>query len=330
MNQPLEQRYRRLLRLYPADYRVEHEEELVGVLLDCAEPGSDRPTVRATVDLLRGALRCRLIRAGRVYNGAAWRDAAALMALLLTGCALVGFGQFDGLAQVVFWESLEPGSVLSLGDWETVVFPLVAWVLALAALVAGGRRIRIAAAVLVAAAPVVAQLLVPYRAELRFLEFEFVNRFIAESLLIVVLLAVAAPRRQLWRLLGRLRAIALVAVSVGYLVVAAVWLDGSRELFSAGPVTDLVLKWSALVLMAALIFGFRTAGCHRAWLLLAAYFLLDATIDIARNVFEVDQSLVTDRLVELVLAPVLFLGVMWLGARRIRSRDSTRPPSTPA
>lgn len=40
---PLEGRYRRLLRWYPADHRAAHEDEMIGVLLDDAEPGRERP-----------------------------------------------------------------------------------------------------------------------------------------------------------------------------------------------------------------------------------------------------------------------------------------------
>jgi threonine/homoserine/homoserine lactone efflux protein len=69
----LEQRYRQVSRLFPADWRAEHEEELIGTLLDAAEPGRRVPTAAEAVDLVRGAL---------VLRGRAWlrRLAATLSA----------------------------------------------------------------------------------------------------------------------------------------------------------------------------------------------------------------------------------------------------------
>lgn len=74
----LEDRYRRLLRWYPADHRREHEDEMVGVLLAAAEPGQTRPAARDAFDLARGGLGIRLRRAPQ----AGWHDAAALLGVI--------------------------------------------------------------------------------------------------------------------------------------------------------------------------------------------------------------------------------------------------------
>lgn len=60
---PLERRYRRLLKLLPANHRVARGEELLGLLLDL-DHGRTRPTVRQTAGILGLALRLRLGAAG--------------------------------------------------------------------------------------------------------------------------------------------------------------------------------------------------------------------------------------------------------------------------
>ncbi|GAA1739373.1 hypothetical protein [Luedemannella helvata] len=60
MTSPLERRYRLLLRAYPAAYRTERGDEIVGVLLDLAPPGRAWPTVGDAADLVGSGLRRRL------------------------------------------------------------------------------------------------------------------------------------------------------------------------------------------------------------------------------------------------------------------------------
>jgi hypothetical protein len=52
----LEQRYRRLLKWYPAAYRQENDEELTAVLMACARAGQRRPGLVASVDLIKSGL----------------------------------------------------------------------------------------------------------------------------------------------------------------------------------------------------------------------------------------------------------------------------------
>lgn len=56
----LERRYRRLLACYPRAFRRENSEEILAVLLACAQDGQRRPGFAASADLIRGALRMRL------------------------------------------------------------------------------------------------------------------------------------------------------------------------------------------------------------------------------------------------------------------------------
>jgi hypothetical protein len=56
----LEHGYRRLLAWYPKWFRQENEEEILAVLMACAQDDQTRPSREATIDLLKGAARMRL------------------------------------------------------------------------------------------------------------------------------------------------------------------------------------------------------------------------------------------------------------------------------
>jgi len=86
----LERGYRRLLACYPRRFRRENEEEILAVLMACAQDGQARPSLEATVDLLKGAARMRL-RPGPGQPRAVfaairlmWAGAAAELAALIT------------------------------------------------------------------------------------------------------------------------------------------------------------------------------------------------------------------------------------------------------
>jgi hypothetical protein len=86
----LEHGYRRLLACYPKAFRRENEEEILAVLMACAQDGQTRPSLEASIDLLKGAARMRLRpRAGQprtVFAAARlmWAGAAAELAALIT------------------------------------------------------------------------------------------------------------------------------------------------------------------------------------------------------------------------------------------------------
>jgi hypothetical protein len=56
----LEHGYRRLLAWYPRWFRLQNEEEILAVLMACAQDGQTRPSLEAAADLLKGAARMRL------------------------------------------------------------------------------------------------------------------------------------------------------------------------------------------------------------------------------------------------------------------------------
>ena len=79
----LEGSYRRLLRWYPSSYRTRHEEEILGVLMDAAQPGQRRPGARESVDLLWSALKIRIRMTLRGADSQAWQAALTLVGVLL-------------------------------------------------------------------------------------------------------------------------------------------------------------------------------------------------------------------------------------------------------
>lgn len=78
---PLELRYRRLLRLYPSLHRRAHEDEMLAVLLACAAPDQQRPTIVDRFDLVRGALKVRWRHLESAF-GPRWTDALAVVSLV--------------------------------------------------------------------------------------------------------------------------------------------------------------------------------------------------------------------------------------------------------
>ncbi len=95
----LQNRYRRLLTLYPGSYRRERGEEMLATLMESAtSEGRSRPTIRETVELCRGALRVR-VRAnavdprGDILQGGWWGAALWLVYVTL----LAGMHPLRGL-----------------------------------------------------------------------------------------------------------------------------------------------------------------------------------------------------------------------------------------
>jgi hypothetical protein len=86
----LERGYRRLLALYPRWFRKENEDEVLAVLMACAQDDQTRPSFEAAADLLKAAVRMRLRpRPGlpRTVFAASrlmWAGAAAELATLIT------------------------------------------------------------------------------------------------------------------------------------------------------------------------------------------------------------------------------------------------------
>jgi hypothetical protein len=90
----LERRCRRLLRAYPAGYRAERGEEILGTLLECAPPGQAWPRLREVVSLVVGGLRVRAAQNRRLSTPADLR-----LALILGLAIIVAFTEADQATQ---------------------------------------------------------------------------------------------------------------------------------------------------------------------------------------------------------------------------------------
>ncbi|MDX3659798.1 hypothetical protein PV646_21060 [Streptomyces sp. ID05-26A] len=106
----LEAAYRRLIRWYPAAYRAEREQEMLGTLCDMAEPDQTRPTPRERTSLLRGAVRAHAREAGDGIRGAT-AAATVPVAALVTGY-LVALWALTALDATGLTETVSIGSLL--------------------------------------------------------------------------------------------------------------------------------------------------------------------------------------------------------------------------
>ena len=85
----LERRYRSLLALYPKDYRREHEQEILSVLMAAATEGQHRPRLAESADLVRSAILMRL-RQTKVPTSWEYRHARLMLPVrVVTGVWLV-------------------------------------------------------------------------------------------------------------------------------------------------------------------------------------------------------------------------------------------------
>jgi hypothetical protein len=82
----LERGYRRLLAWYPRWFRAENEDEILAVLLACAQDGQRRPGLEAALDLLKGAARMWM----RPRPGQPWTVFAAIRLMWAAALAELG------------------------------------------------------------------------------------------------------------------------------------------------------------------------------------------------------------------------------------------------
>jgi len=77
----LEQGYRRLLAWYPPAFRAERGEEMLAVLMAGAQPGQGRPGLLESLDVLRSAMRMRLVAMLSSPQSRGWTDALAVFSV---------------------------------------------------------------------------------------------------------------------------------------------------------------------------------------------------------------------------------------------------------
>ncbi|XVQ82115.1 hypothetical protein ACQP2K_24985 [Microbispora siamensis] len=169
----LEERYRRWLRLLPASYRAEREEEMVSAFMEGAQPGraghdDQRPRFLEIASVAALALRLRLGGPGSPPRSYLWGEVVRRAALLgLVFWTMIG-GLYAGQAVLTYGIPVDalPDGVTGIGDPESPerlrlvladLVPLL-WAAGLGALVRGRARTAKAAAT---AALVVPYVLVP-------------------------------------------------------------------------------------------------------------------------------------------------------------------------
>lgn len=151
---PLERRYRRLLAAYPRAFRHENEEEILAVLLACAEDGQQRPGPAAAADLIKGAVRMRLRMAGQppravraairlMYAGVAAQFAALVVYIATLGSVRSAVSRrYPGLAAAQ--HSLNVNVTI---HWIAVPIALAGWLFLIRALVRGNHWARFGLAI---------------------------------------------------------------------------------------------------------------------------------------------------------------------------------------
>lgn len=128
----LEDKYRRLSRLFPPEWRAQHEDALIGTLLDTAEPGRDSIPLAETVDLVRGALvvRTRALHV-RLARTAPARRAGVVVAALLSAV---------GVGLVARFAAREVSAEFLLTSLVVVLIPGTGVVYTISSAIGGGWR----------------------------------------------------------------------------------------------------------------------------------------------------------------------------------------------
>jgi hypothetical protein len=149
----LERGYRRLLACYPRAFRRENEEEILAVLLACAQQDRQRPGLAASVDLVKGAIHAWLHPApGQPRNVRAairlmYLGAAAQLAALVTVIATAGSvrsavaHRYPGLAV-----AQHTVNITLICDYVGASIGVAVWLALIWALIRGRDRARAALA----------------------------------------------------------------------------------------------------------------------------------------------------------------------------------------
>lgn len=137
----LEGRYRRLLRVYPAEHRRKHQDEMLGVLMTGARAGQHRPGLADTANLIWGGLLIRLRPARPGTAWPLWRDALAVVSVLLP-LAFLASQIFSVSSQLTPQPEIHTTFVAFL---QEMLVSAGAWVLVTALVLLRLRRIAILA-----------------------------------------------------------------------------------------------------------------------------------------------------------------------------------------
>ena len=273
--------YCRLLRLFPYTYRRAHEAEMLGHLLDGAQPGQSRPTRAERADLLRAAAREWVL--APLGPTERQRAAAAVVALVALTAVLaapasqdllrVGLALGDESAREVVGTAASPA-------WLVVATALVAvplapawllWAGSVVALAARLRRTGLVLAALAAGAGVVAvgSLVAAERAFDAFREVGWVVALLAS------LGAVAARARQTGPVLGARAGVAalwLTAVSLAVSVPRSATVVADEGVWVTAPGYPFTLAAEVVILVGAAVLLVAVRPVRQAAPVLAGVF----------------------------------------------------------
>jgi hypothetical protein len=200
----LERSYRRLLAFYPAGHRRVHEDEMVAVLMSGAPEEKRRPGIGETADLLLGALRVRCQPSPRDAAEPVWRDALAVLSVIVPVIFLLIFAVQETQMLLSF-----PAPGAFAYGFPLWVLQSLAPPLAMAALVLLALRMRRAAAV--AAAALLIWLVSGLPSQGVGLALDDAYLFLAVGLEIAALTASPGPRRGLQLLTRKHWALVIIA-----------------------------------------------------------------------------------------------------------------------
>ncbi|KZM77728.1 hypothetical protein [Cellulosimicrobium sp. I38E] len=141
--------YRRLLRLFPYTYRRAHEAEMLGHLLDGAQPGQSRPTRAERWDLVRAAAREWLL-APLGSTPSQRRAATGLLFVLLPAVLVVMAVRVVAFAAAIVRAMLGPEGSAPLVATVPTALMWALWLAAVALMLVGARRVGLVVAVLAA------------------------------------------------------------------------------------------------------------------------------------------------------------------------------------
>ena len=356
----LERRYRRLLRLYPREFRARRTDEMIGVLMASADDGQSRPARGDVRDIVRGSLleRLRGPRGGWPFALSAFALVAPLF-LVLTDILQVAFPYPESQAAVQRRLSLLKGRGVPAADIlpsgfvpqhvggpqllsQPAFLILVAGHLIVAAAVlAGLRRTALAALVIAAAADytqwTALHVLQPGTGTLAFLTIAV---FLLEAIALASADPRAARRREGWQQVFPVLALAAAAQLLALSYDAARGGDlmfsngGELHATSGSPfmVTGCVLALLAVLLPLPLGLGWRAslllaAACYPLVILAAtasgpAFGRLPQTLGTGPVSAPVAHMII---LSILYLPPLLVLGravTRTVRARRPRDREA--------
>lgn len=291
----LERRARMLLRAYPADYRRDRAEEIIGTLLDATPADRSFPSARDGLALIAGGVHARAAGNRRL-------SAAANLRLAL----LLGLSMF-----LVFNISFSPSELGVVGggvDWLAMAAGFLMAAVALAPWL--GRRMVTIAVVLPAAALAAYQVL--SMPSWRAIDGNW--GWLAGILIAMGALAALSggpsrlPRSWLW-----LPCVALAAVAAGSLLFAS----GDRKYGSTG------LSY-AILLLAAVVACWLATDARPAFGLIAAVLLAPLLADVDNHLSGIRASL-TNTLVFEVLPLAIGLALLLPVAWRLRRQSAPRP-----